>query len=206
MKKKSLLLVVALLALSGLMAAMAYSNAHVSSKTMAALVTTDQAWLALEPNPEFTDFAYVTDDGVLRIDFVGPNRGFQPNSTYNFNELFYIKNNLSKPVKVGLRFANIYPKQQHKWLPGLRTISTNRDIEGWTAERWAGADGKRDLLFADSASQFTSGWNEGRYVVLQPGERIPLNWHFIVGNIKSFGSGNWTLEVHAEAIRTTTAE
>lgn len=200
MKKKGLFLVVALLALSGLMAAMAYSNAHVSNKTMAALVTTDKAWLAVVPNPDFADFARVNDKGVMVIDFAGAH-GFQPGSNYEFNNLFSIKNNLTdKSIKVGLRFSSVYPHIAHNWIPGLRQISTSKDIEDYSTGKWLGEDGRRDLVFASSAAQFSSGWNEGRYVILGPGESIPLHWSFIVGDITSFGSNKWTLEIHSDTI------
>lgn len=190
MKKKSLFLVVALLALSGLMAVMAYSNAHVTNKTLAAVVETDNAWLAIVENPDFTDFAKINAAGVMEIDFAGLH-GFQPGSTYYFKELFRIENNLDKNVEVGLRFANCYPHIPHTWIPGLRQI---------TAGNGSISSASGELLFASSAAQFTRGWNEGLRITLAPGESIPINWQFIVSGNQALGSGNWTLEVHSNAI------
>lgn len=186
MKKKGLLLVVALLALSGLMAAMAYSNAKVSNQTLSAIVQTDNAWLAVVPNPEFEDFAAVNEKGVMVIDFTGMKKhGFQPSSVYEFKNLFYLKNNLDKPVEVGLRFANCYKGESAKWIKGLREI--------WTT-------GGTKLIQADSGHTFLKGIYEGLKVTIQPGESIPLHWQFHVHGNSSLGSGTYTLEVHSDVV------
>lgn len=186
MKKKGLLLVVALLALSGLMAAMAYSNAHVSNATLSAIVQTDNAWLAVVPNPDFDDFAKVNDRGVMVIDFTGPNaRGFQPNSVYEFKNLFYLKNNLDEPVEVGLRFANCYKGESARWIKGLRTITTT---------------GGQKLITADSGHTFSQGIHEGLKVTIPAGGTIPLHWEFNVHGESSLGSGSYTLEVKSDVI------
>ena len=186
MKKKGLLLVVALLALSGLMAAMAYSDAKVSNKTLSAIVQTDNAWLAVVPNPDFADFASLNDRGVMVINFTGPNaHGFQPNSVYEFNNLFYLKNNLEEPVEVGLRFANCYKGESAKWIKGLREITTT---------------GGQKLITADSGHTFLQGVHEGLKVTIPAGGSVPLHWQFNIHNNTSLGSGEYTLEIHSDVI------
>lgn len=186
MKKKGLLLVVTLLALSGLMAAMAYSNASVANKTLSAIVQTDNAWLAVVPNPDFEDFARVNDRGVMVIDFTGPNaHGFQPNSVYEFKNLLYLKNNLDEPVEVGLRFSNVYKGESAKWIKGLREITTT---------------GGQKLITANSGYTFSEGVYEGLKVTIPAGGSVPLHWQFHVHNDTSLGSGTYTLEVHSDVI------
>ena len=194
--KKGLLLVVALLALSGLMAAMAYSDAMVSNQVSAALVETDVAFLAVVKNPLFDDFATIKN-GQMVIDFTKAGvSGFQPNSNYNFNDLFYVKNNLDKTVKMGMRFSQIYPTSAHTWIPGLHGISTNKPTT-YTAD---GTGYQNDLVFASSANQFTSGWYEGRYIELAPGESVGIDWRFVVDNITNFAKGTWTLQVFGDVV------
>ncbi|WOV88109.1 hypothetical protein QWT69_03010 [Sporosarcina oncorhynchi] len=92
--KKSLLMVVLMLAMSSLMAAMSYSSATVTSAMSGTVTNTDTALLALENG---NHQAAVVEDGVLKIDFnkgeAGNSYGLQKNSEYIWNELFTIRNN-----------------------------------------------------------------------------------------------------------------
>lgn len=110
--KKSLLLVVSLLAIASLMAAMAYSNANVTNATTMEVVNTNEALLALEPSDmkgNADENAYV-DGGVLKFDFSkglnGQSFGLQPNSHYHWDPLFKVTNNSNETIDFAIKFQN----------------------------------------------------------------------------------------------------
>lgn len=109
--KKSLLMVVFLLAISSVMAAMSYSSATVTSAMAGTVKSTDTSLLALGAG--IHDAAKI-DDGVLKIDFNKGNvasmpvntYGLQKHSEYIWNELFIVKNNSENRVNVTVKTEN----------------------------------------------------------------------------------------------------
>ncbi|MGI6450072.1 MAG: DUF1102 domain-containing protein [Desulfitobacteriia bacterium] len=121
MRNKSLILVVALLAIASLMAAMAYTTASVENNMFTAVVKSDEALLALQENTEMTDFAKINTNGVMVFDFTkgyaGADSGVQPNAQYFFNDVFYVYNNTNHTIKFRVHFDSLgYP-------PGLYKIN-----------------------------------------------------------------------------------
>ncbi|HHU62780.1 MAG TPA: hypothetical protein GXZ32_00980 [Clostridiales bacterium] len=103
--KKSLVLVVVLLCVAGLMAAMAYTNAYVANDASMTIVDTTDGSLELgtvggKGNEDLT--ARIDENGNLVFNFakgnLGKDFGFQRNSIYGWERLFYVKNNSSEPV------------------------------------------------------------------------------------------------------------
>jgi len=192
MKKKGLLVVVALLALASLMATMAFSTAMVPNNVRTAIVPTDEALVSIVENPNFTDFASIADDGKMYIDFTkAGTSGFQPGSTYVFNDLFYIKNNITKPIKVGLRFDSLYKGQTGNHPKGLHVIETSKRVEEYSGTDYLNA------LVHFNGNTFTGGYYEGRVITLQPGEQIGLDWTFKNSYALDKNNQNCTLQVHA---------
>lgn len=109
--KKSLLMVVLLLAISSLMAAMSYSSATVTSAMTGTVKTTDTALLALNAGKHS---AAKVEDGVLKIDFNKGNvtsmpvstYGVQKQSEYVWDGLFSVKNNSENQVAVTIKTEN----------------------------------------------------------------------------------------------------
>lgn len=194
--KKSVILAVAILAMAGIVGAMAFSTAMVSNEVKTGIVSTDVAFLAVEANPQFSDFAKI-EEGVMKIDFTGESgtQGFQPNSNYKFDDLFYVTNKLTKPVKVGMRFSSVYVGDE--WPKGLHTVdvSSPKLLENWTKDSYTSS------LLHGYGDRFADGIYEGRYIILQPEETVGISWSFIVGDepVPTFNS--WSLQIHGEAIR-----
>jgi len=106
--RKGLLLVAVLLAVSCLLAATAYTNAEVSNSATVKVVSTDTALLALEPN-EGTglndETCYIDERGRLVFNFAAGldgDYGFQPDSSYEFEDLFIVTNNSNDCVAFGI--------------------------------------------------------------------------------------------------------
>ena len=100
------------LAVAGLMAAYSYSQATVNNPVQSlSVVTTDQATLALIPNPGPDNNVTVPTTGpqagelVFNFDngFGGGAFGIQPNSTYTWDDLFTVKNNSNAAVNVSVQ-------------------------------------------------------------------------------------------------------
>ena len=107
MKRRNLLVVVALLCVASLMAAMAYSTAIVANAASMTVENTTGSLLGLTVkngvgNKDNT--AWIGDDGRLHFDFAKgkgthesgwnpKNWGLQPGSTYTWDELFNVSNN-----------------------------------------------------------------------------------------------------------------
>ena len=108
--KKGVLVVVALLAIAGLMAAMAYNEATITSDQTLKVVATDQALLALKPGTgvgNLDETAYVDVNGVLQIEFgkgLGENgfHGLQPGSVYRWEKLISVQNKSAETLEVEL--------------------------------------------------------------------------------------------------------
>ncbi len=127
--RRNLLLVVALLALSGLMAAMAVSEAQVRNKMSFSVVHTQDALIALEGG-DHAAIKYGGSAKKLEIDFnVGYNGqsfGVQQDSKYTWNDLFKVTNNTEKPVKVTVE---LNPKTGAK---GMRILAKTQGDSNWT--------------------------------------------------------------------------
>lgn len=103
-------MIVCLLALAGITAAMAYTNAMVTNPATLAVVNTNNALLSLEPDtgPGNADAnAYLNANGELEFDFRKGlakygDLGFQGNSVYEWERLFWIHNNSSEVVNVSI--------------------------------------------------------------------------------------------------------
>ena len=123
--KKSLLSVVFLLATSSAMAAMSYNQASVESASELKVVSTDQALISLEANTPWSwqstvgakDKTTVVKDGELTFQFgKGVDRdgstakfyGLQPNSEYEWNPLFTLRNKSAETVKITVRAEGQY--------------------------------------------------------------------------------------------------
>ncbi|HHV64829.1 MAG TPA: DUF1102 domain-containing protein [Peptococcaceae bacterium] len=188
MKRRGLVLVIAMLAIASLMAAMAFSYANVPNNVTSAVVNTNEALLSIVENPNFTDFASIGADGKLYIDFTnaysGSNSGFQPGSTYEFKDLFYIKNNITKDIKVGIRFDQCYPGNTTNFPKGLHKITTSKDVINGDSFY------KTALIHVNGGVMNICGNYQnvgaGAYVTLAPGEQIGLTWSFVgVGSLEN---------------------
>ena len=193
MRRFSILLMVLVLATASLLAAAAYSTAMVANASNVTIIATNDAHLALIPNPLFVDFVKVDSGGRLVIDFTA-GHGFQPGSSYAFTNLFYVKNNLTlNNVDFGLRFDVSYPGNPS--MPGLHTVSASKPATG------AGGCGSyNSCLMHNNGGITCCNWNNGRVVNLAPGEQVGISFSFIVGSTQPLGSWTRDLQVHSDAI------
>jgi hypothetical protein len=123
--KKGLLMVVFLLAISSVMAAMSYNKAAVTNASQLKVVNTNQALLTLEANTPWSwqstvgakDQTAVMKDGELFFQFgKGINGGsgapefygLQPNSEYQWNPLFTLRNKSAETIKVTISATGPY--------------------------------------------------------------------------------------------------
>lgn len=105
MKRRSLLIVVALLCMASLMAAMAFTSASVTSDAKFTVANSDEALLALIPGDHA---AADIGEGSLAQRLVinwdkgvgGEDFGIQPYSTYLWEDLFAVRNNSENPIHV----------------------------------------------------------------------------------------------------------
>ena len=117
MRKIGIILVVCLLLATGVMAAMAYTTATVTSDAALKVVNTNQALLTLEHLPQWSwqstlglkDQTTVIKDGELYFQFgkgVGRDGlapvfyGLQPNSVYDFEPAFTLRNKSAETIQV----------------------------------------------------------------------------------------------------------
>ncbi|MDP5274382.1 7TM-DISM domain-containing protein [Chengkuizengella axinellae] len=98
--KKAILVIASLLAVSSVMAAMAFSSATVKNDANFTITNTDEALLAVSTGEGGHNAAYYEEanDGarVLKIDFDRGHEGdfgLQPNSEYIWEDLFEVTNN-----------------------------------------------------------------------------------------------------------------
>lgn len=123
--KKSLLSVVFLLATSSAMAAMSYNHATVESASELKVVNTNEALLTLEANTPWSwqdttgakDKTAIVKDGELSfqlgkgVDRDGTTEkfyGLQPNSEYQWNPLFTLRNKSAETIQVTLSATGPY--------------------------------------------------------------------------------------------------
>jgi len=107
--KKSLLVVIALLAIASLMAAMAYTSATVSSKASLVISTTEDSILAFNVDPSrpgHEDGNAVIENNNLVLKFNNDIHGMQQGSTYNWDQMFSITNNSNSAVRVTAKWGN----------------------------------------------------------------------------------------------------
>ncbi|MBE4907171.1 DUF1102 domain-containing protein [Bacillus luteolus] len=104
--KKSILMVVALLALSTVMAAFAFSSATIKNDASLTVANTDSSLVALIPASTEAvgskDGAAFLEDGKLKINLSkgnGANFGVQGDSHYKWENLFTVKNNSKETVE-----------------------------------------------------------------------------------------------------------
>ncbi|MDP5274383.1 hypothetical protein [Chengkuizengella axinellae] len=108
--KKALLVVASLLAVSSVMAAMAFSSATVKNDANFSIVDTSGALLAIEAGEHQAAGYEERNDGaeVLVIDFDkgkdGQEYGLQPNSEYTWIDLFKVTNNSENSVDLTIDF------------------------------------------------------------------------------------------------------
>lgn len=101
-------LVAAILAAGGVLAAMAYNVASINQEAKAAVVSTEDALLALSCKNEEAagnkdETCRVGADGLLHLDFTRSlqiGTGFQPRSEYEFDDLVIVHNNSNETVEV----------------------------------------------------------------------------------------------------------
>jgi hypothetical protein len=129
MKKKSLVLVIALLCMASLLAAMAYTSAEVKASYTVKVVASDKALLALVPSADADGTVAVDDKGNLVLDFGksgSKNTGLQPGSKYVWKDLVTVKNNSDNNIKVTV--AN--PEGGHLAITSGNSAVKNTKIKG----------------------------------------------------------------------------
>lgn len=112
MRKAGIIAIVCLLAVAGIMAAMAYNTANITNESALKVVNTNSALLALEPNGNwswqskvgFKDGTARMINGELYFEFgrgvLGVFRGLQPNSVYEYIPLFLLRNLSAEKIEV----------------------------------------------------------------------------------------------------------
>jgi hypothetical protein len=99
MRKVGILVIIGLLAITGVMAAMAYTSATVTNEADLTVIRTNSALLRLERTGGVgnKDEAAYYQDGMLKFDFSkgkdGKTFGVQPGSVYEWGRLVRIQNN-----------------------------------------------------------------------------------------------------------------
>ncbi|WP_409344246.1 hypothetical protein [Paenibacillus sp. MBLB4367] len=109
--KKGLMMIVVLLAIGGLMAAMAYSSASVTNASTLNVKNTNEALVALIAADANSignkDRTASYENGKLTFNFGkglgGQTFGLQRNSTYEWEKLFKVKNNSNETIVVQFR-------------------------------------------------------------------------------------------------------
>ncbi len=193
--KKSLLIVIALLAMASLMAAMALTRSLVSNKVEFAVVNTTEAKIGITPNDtDHPGVAKIVDNKMV-LDF---SPGMQPASKYFYKDLFFIKNNTDKTLYVGLRFNQCYPNSdsaEDMYLVGLHTVSTSRTLHNGENKQY-----NKALILG--GSYFREGAYEGRMIELKSGEEIGVDFSFIIDGdtdlLKRESRNSISLQVHAK--------
>jgi len=146
--KKSLLMVVTLLAVASLMAAMAFTSATVNNTASFKVSNTNEALLALEAGDHAA--AGYTDDAPGSKELVinwakgnGGEFGVQSGSIYYWNKLFKVTNNSEKTVHVSISVPIDSAKPEPNI--GSKVFIKTADSENWVtvASRHTGAYGNK---------------------------------------------------------------
>lgn len=182
MKRFGIILVVCLLAISGIMAAMAYNNATIVNSANLTIANTNQALLQLrhpagQAGPVGSkDATYSIIDGEMFIQFgIGTFNGqsgiygLQPNSTYEWNPLFTIANLSAEKLDITVQADND--------IAGYITFGDMGQVGGGTyAPVWKTRG--EPILFQNVATSTGSGMQNLRSVAvrieLPPGKDLPL--------------------------------
>lgn len=97
MKKIVSFLAVLLLAGGAVVVVLTYAGANVAGLTKIKIVSSDEALLALMGPEDEVCMEYCSmDGGTLALDFTRP--GFMPDSSYEFDRLFIVKNNSAASI------------------------------------------------------------------------------------------------------------
>ena len=153
MRKVGILVIIGLLAITGVMAAMAYSNATITNAAGVVSIETDNALLALSANEGVgcKDKTAYVEDGVLKFNFAAglhntnynspwkgtasdTTYGLQPGSVYIFEDLFRITNNSFEKVKFKISVEGDLADFEHIYIgkgpDGFGTKSFELDENG----------------------------------------------------------------------------
>lgn len=168
MRKASILVIVALLAIAGIMAISAYTSASVNNGFQFSVVSTNEALLALKAGShdaasyKRTTSKGKTQHGSLNLDldtgYGGGSFGVQKDSTYIWEKLFAVKNNSENPIRVTFTLD----KKEGKgiWL--------KQHDDDW---KWGGNDNGGGGQRIDH-----TGWSFKEYTVnLDPNQEIDID-------------------------------
>ncbi|RSK26430.1 DUF1102 domain-containing protein [Bacillus sp. HMF5848] len=183
--KKSLLMVVAMLALSTVMAAFAFSSATIDNKeSYLTVASTDNSLISLIPYGEnevgAKDQAVTIDGGELKIDLAkgnGGSFGIQGESRYNWDKFFQVKNNSKE------------------------TVEFYMTKDGWGADKKVDVYlGGYNLNTPNEVKEFIwSSNNRNGKVTLQPGETANVYLDLYVEKGAKLQTNQATLTVHVNA-------
>ncbi|MFC4779158.1 hypothetical protein ACFO9Q_20390 [Paenibacillus sp. GCM10023252] len=184
--KKSLIIVVALLAISGVMAAMAFTSATVTNSASFTISKTTGALLAMTKGNHAAAY-YGGPRGEaeehLIIDLAkgrdGLSFGVQKNSTYQWDKLFQVTNNNENPVKLQVYLATNATQQ------GKFSIKGNGDTN------WAWVTNA--LAVGDNKEFYQSG-------VLQPGQSVWLDLKYEAKLAQNNWQGTETPNIVVKAV------
>lgn len=154
-KKAGIIMIVALLAISGIMAAVAYTQANITNPAGVVTISTDSALLALTPNEGkgYKDQTAYVEDGVLKFNFaaglgldpddgrapwkqdqINVTHGLQPGSVYIFEDLFKITNNSFDSVRFKIRVEGDLADFEHMYIgknaTGFSSLAFTLDADG----------------------------------------------------------------------------
>ena len=110
--KKRLVVIVAALAISSVMATMAYSGAYVQNPTTLKIASTKDSLVAINPGTGIGNLDGTSNvkDGVMYVNFGlgkdGEVYGLQPGSGYAWNNLFTATNNSKENVNYRITVSN----------------------------------------------------------------------------------------------------
>lgn len=191
MKKKALVVVALLLALSVTMAAMAYSAASVQNAASLSVVSTDTALLALKPSTTVVgnkDITAEINDGMLKFTFGkghGGIFGVQRMSQYCWFDLFTVTNNSNETLECQFKLpmANFGE---------IMDIQSNELCSVVFSPNQAGMAGIVD------------NWGKGAPFTLQPGQtmhfRVDINTDLSLNNrLANLGTFNGNIVIVANA-------
>lgn len=157
MKKRSLLIVVALLCMASLMAAMAYSTATITNKADLSIVNTSDALLQLYVKDTskvgLKDGAAYYDKGNLKFNFdkglKGNEFGLQKNSEYvwfneeegNYYGLFWVYNKSNENLNLNLKATGV-----------------PEGVDIYAKRCWSGKTYSEDWVQINTKNGYTSDW------------------------------------------------
>ncbi len=128
MRKVGIIVIVALLAISGIMAAMAYTTARVDNDFSLTIVNSSDALLALTPSAAH-NAAYLRSTGVMVVNldlgFGNQPFGLQRDSEYYWEDLFRVTNNSENDVDVTINMVD------HNF-GGTPSVYVRSDDADWT--------------------------------------------------------------------------